>query len=46
MVWKLTDVYDEHPLYHNPEQAKKRFAELKAKGEEMKRLAEEAKKQS
>jgi hypothetical protein len=37
LVWSLSDVYDEHPMYTDREQSQQRFAALKAKGEEIKR---------
>ena len=37
LVWNLTDVYDEHPIYTDREQSRERFAALRAKGEELKR---------
>jgi hypothetical protein len=43
LVWNLSDVYDEHPLYENAERAKQRLDELKAKGEQRKRELAEAK---
>jgi len=32
LVWNLTDVYDEHPIYTDAEQSRERFAALQAKG--------------
>jgi len=47
LVWNLTDVYHEHPVYLDQEKARERFAALRAKGEELKRtLAAPPKKDS
>ena len=37
LVWKLTDIYHEHPVHADPEESRERLAALKAKGEELKR---------
>lgn len=40
LVWNLTNVYDEHPVYTDREQSREQFAALKAKSEKIKQAAE------
>jgi hypothetical protein len=42
LVWTLSDVYDEHPMFENAERSKERYEALKAKGEEIKRQQDDA----
>jgi hypothetical protein len=35
LVWNLTDMYDEHPVYTNDEQSRERFKALQVKGEKI-----------
>lgn len=39
LVWRLTDVYDEHPIYTDVEQSRERFKALQAKGDKIKAAA-------
>jgi hypothetical protein len=38
LVWNLSEVYDEHPVHVDREDAQRRFAALRAKGDELQRV--------